>query len=57
MKAHTQVAAAVTESQGRAEVPKDAGLQVLNNDLELKDFCPVHCTAPSPSLQLDPRSK
>lgn len=57
MKAPTQVAAVVTESQCRAEVPKDAGLKVLNNNLELKDFCPAHCTAPSPSLQLDPRSK
>lgn len=54
MKARAQGAAAVTGSQCRAEVPKDAGLPVLNDNL---DFSPVHCTAPSPSLQLDPRSK
>lgn len=52
MKSRAQAAAAVAESESRAEVPKDAGLQVLNDNLEWKDSSPVHCTAPSPSLQL-----
>lgn len=52
MKAHAQAAAAVAESESRAEVPKDAGLQVLKDSLE-KGFqpCSLHSSKPFSAIE------